>query len=153
VSTDALLYFEDMTPSRVFEGGRAVMDAAAVKDFARQFDPQPFHLDEDAAKESFFGGLVASGWHTAAATMRMMVETMPVGGGSIGAGIDELRWPRAVQAGDVLSVRMEVLEARPMRSKPGQGLVKTRVQTLQQDGDVVQSMVCTTVVPMRDGGF
>ncbi len=150
--TETLLYFEDLTPGRVFEGGREPMDAERIKAFAREFDPQPFHTDEAAAKESFFGELVASGWHTAAVTMRMMVEVMPIAGGSIGAGIDEFRWPRPCPAGEVLSVRMSVLEARPMRSKPGQGLVRTRVETLDRADQAVQSMVCITVVPMRQGG-
>ena len=151
--TERLLYFEDLTPGRVFEGGRELMDAERIKVFAREFDPQPFHTDEEAAKESFFGELVASGWHTAAVTMRLMVQAMPIAGGSIGAGIDEFRWPRPVPAGEVLSVRMTILEARPMRSKPGQGLVRTRVETLNRAGEAVQSMVCTTVVPMRGGGI
>jgi len=150
---ERLLYFEDLTPGRVFEGGRELMDAERIKVFAREFDPQPFHTDEEAAKESFFGELVASGWHTAAVTMRMMVEIMPIAGGSIGAGIDEFRWPRPCPAGETLSLRMTVLEARPMRSKPGQGLVRTRVETLNTAGEPVQSMVCITVVPMREGGI
>jgi acyl dehydratase len=148
-----LLYFEDLTPGRVFEGGRAEMTAEAIIGFARDYDPQPFHTDPEAAKESFFGGLVASGWHTAAVTMRMMVEVMPIGGGSIGAGIDELRWPRACPAGEVLSVRMEIVESRPLRSRPGEGLVRTKVSTVNGKGEPVQTMVTNTIVPMRAGGL
>src|SRR3954465_13960323 len=99
----ALLFLEDFEPGQVFSHpGGAPLSSEAIKQFAGQFDPQPFHLDELAAQQSLFGGLAASGWHTAALTMRMLVDTLPIEGGLIGAGFDEFRWPRPTRPGDVL---------------------------------------------------
>ena len=116
-----LLYFEDLQPGQMIHtgGNPASVDADTIKTFARQYDPQPFHIDEAAAANTFFRGLVASGWHTTAITMRLMVDGgVPLAGGIIGGGVDELRWPRPVRPGDQLRVESEVLEVRPSRSRP-----------------------------------
>src|SRR5262249_10295281 len=124
--------------------------AEMIKAFAAEFDPQPFHLDEDAARTSLFGGLVASGWHTAALTMRLLVDgELRVVGGLIGMGAEELRWPRPVRAGDVLTVECEILELRPSKSQPGRGIVRARNTTLNQDGEPVMIAVINMVVPRR----
>jgi acyl dehydratase len=145
------LYLEDFEPGQRFAGSTRVrIDAARVKTFAAEFDPQPFHLDEAAAAETFFGGLAASGWHTAAVTMRLLVDSgfQPVGG-LVGAGFDELRWPRPVRPGDELRVESEVLAVRPSKSHPDQGLVKVRTNTVNQRDEVVQTSVGNLVVPRR----
>lgn len=147
----AELYFEDLRPGRVFRGTtRRRLDSEAIKAFAREFDPQPFHLDEAAARESLFGGLAASGWHTAATTMRLLVTSeFTVAGGLVGLGLDELRWPRPTRPGDELRVEVEILAARVSNSRPGFGLVTTRTRTLNQDAEVVQELVNTLIVPRR----
>ncbi len=145
----APLYVEDLRPGDIHRsvGEPVLVEAAGIKAFARQFDPQPFHLDEKAAQRTLFGGLVASGWHTVAITMKLLVEGgLPLAGGIIGAGVDELRWPRPVRAGDRLRVESEVLEVRPSRSKPEQGLAKIRTTTLNQDDQPVQIMTCNLIV-------
>jgi len=124
---------------------------AAITAFAAQFDPQPFHLHPDAARSSLFGGLVASGWHTAALTMRLLVDGgAPIAGGVVGAGV-ELSWPRPVRPGDVLTVQSEVLEVKPSASRPDRGIVTLRSQTLNQDGEPVQILTSRLVVPRRPG--
>lgn len=145
-----MLYLEDITVGQLFRSSRLRIDADRIKSFATEFDPQPFHLDESAARNSIFGGLAASGWHTAAVTMRLLVgsEFKPAGG-IIGAGFDELRWPRPVHPGDELRVESEVLEVRPSKSRPNQGLVKLRTTTLNQDGEAVQVFIGNLVVPRR----
>jgi acyl dehydratase len=132
-------------------GGDPVsVDADSIKAFARQFDPQPFHLDEATAARTFFGGLAASGWHTAAITMKLLVKGgLPLAGGIIGAGVEEVRWPRPVRPGDRLRVESEVLEVRPSRSRPEQGLAKIRTTTLNQNGEPVQVMTSNLIVPRR----
>ncbi len=115
--------------------------------FAREFDPQQFHLDEEAAARSLFGGLAASGWHTAAMTMRLFVETVDVAGGIIGMAIDELRWPTAVRPGDRLQVEVEVLEARRSQSKPGQGILRLRNTTTNERGEIVQTFLASAMLP------
>jgi acyl dehydratase len=150
--TRALLYFEDLWSGQMIHtGGNPVsVDAEAIKTFARQFDQQPFHLDEAKAANTFFRGLVASGWHTTALTMKLMVDGgVPLAGGIIGAGVDELRWPQPVKPGDRLHVMSEVLEIRPLRSRPDQGLAKVRVTTLNQNNEPVQVMTCNLVVLRR----
>ena len=155
MSTDGLggaqrLYLEELSVGQRFTSGTHAVDAAQIKAFAAQFDPQPFHLDDDAAKGTLFAGLAASGWHTAALTMRLLVESaLKPAGGLVGAGFDEFRWPRPVRPGDELRVESEVLEVRPSKSRPGQGLVKVRMTTLNQDGDAVQVLVANIVVPRR----
>jgi len=144
------LYFEDLTPGRRFTSGTRTLDAAAIKSFARDYDPQPFHLDEAAAAATFFGGLVASGWHTAVVTMRLIVDgDFRPAGGVIGAGIDEFRWPKPVQPGDTLRVESEVLEARPSKSRPEIGIVRVRHTTFNQRAEPVQDFIANHVVQRR----
>lgn len=146
-----LHYLDDLAEGQHFRGSnRLRIEADRIKTFAAEFDPQPFHLDEEAASASLFRGLAASGWHTAAATMRLLVDgEFKPAGGIVGAGFDELRWPRPVRPGDVLRVESEVLEVRPSKSRPEQGLVKVRTTTLNQDGEIVQVSVGNLVVPRR----
>lgn len=140
------VFFEDLAPGQIFKSGTIRVDAEEIKAFATQFDPQPFHLDEAAAHTSFFRGLAASGWHTAALTMRLLVESdFRPAGGLIGAGLEELRWPRPVRPGDELHLEVEILEARPSRSKPHQGLVRIRTTTLNQHGKAVQIYIASIV--------
>lgn len=143
-------YFEDFTPGLSFGSGTVRIDTDQIVRFAAEFDPQPFHLDEEAARDTIFEGLAASGWHTAALTMKLLVEgDFKPAGGIIGVGFDELRWPRPVRPGDELRVQGEVLEARPSKSNPRQGLIKVRTTTMNQNGDVVQISIGTLVVPRR----
>ncbi|RWE71688.1 MaoC family dehydratase [Mesorhizobium sp.] len=146
------LYLEDFKAGQTFRAGSFRMEAEAITRFAAEFDPQPFHLDPAAAAASFFGGLVASGWHTAAATMRLLVAGgLPVAGGVIGAGGDEIRWPRPVRPGDTLSVETEILEVRPSRSNPKVGLLKVRMRTLNQNDEDVQVAVANILAPTQIG--
>ena len=132
-------YLEDFAAGQKFGSGRLRIEKERIKSFAAEFDPQPFHLDEAAARGSIFGGLAASGWHTAALTMRLLVESeLKPAGGIVGAGFDEFRWPRPVRPGDELHLESEVLEVRPSKTRPEQGLVKVRTTTLNQNGETVQ---------------
>ena len=141
-------YLEDFAVGQIFGSGRIRVDADQIKSFAAAFDPQPFHLDDGAAQGSIFRGLAASGWHTAALTMRLLVEgEMKPAGGIVGAGFDEFRWPKPVRPGDELHLESEVLEVRPSKSRPEQGLVKARTTTLNQNGEPVQVLVANLVVP------
>jgi len=143
-------YLDDFAVGQTFGSGRIVVDETRIKSFAAEFDPQPFHLDAEAARKSFFGGLAASGWHTAALSMRLLVESeLKPAGGIIGAGFDEFRWPRPVRPGDELRVESEVLEVRPSKSRPEQGMIKVRTTTLNQKGEAVQIFVGNLVVPRR----
>ena len=143
-------YLEDFAVGQTFGSGRLTVDAAQIKAFAAAFDPQPFHLDEEAARRTFFKGLAASGWHTAALTMRLLVESeLKPAGGVIGAGFDEFRWPLPVRPGDELHVESEILEVRPSKSRPDQGLVKLRTTTLNQRGEAVQIHVGNLLVQRR----
>ena len=143
-------YLEDFAVGQTFGSGRLRVDADRIKSYAAEFDPQPFHLDEQAARNSLFRGLAASGWHTAAITMRLLVESeLKPAGGIVGAGFDELRWPRPVRPGDELRVESEVLEVRPSKSRPEQGMIKVRTTTLNQNGEAVQVSVGNLVVPRR----
>lgn len=145
-----VLYFEDLTPGRRFTSGTKVLDAASITAFAREYDPQPFHLDAATAKATFFGGLAASGWQTAAVTMRLIVESdFRPAGGVIGAGVDEFRWPKPVRPDDVLHVKSEVVEARPSKSRPEIGIVRVRHTTYNQTGDVVQDFIANHIVARR----
>lgn len=143
-------YFEDLAPGLIFRSGSATLDSAAIKAFARDYDPQPFHTDEAAAKDSFFGELVASGWHTMATTMRLIVdgEFRPAGG-VIGGGVDEFRWPKPVRPGDTLRVTSEVVESRPSKSRADIGLVRVRHTTTNQNGEIVQTFIANHVVQRR----
>lgn len=141
-------YLDDLTVGQIFGSGRLRIDENAIKRFAAEFDPQPFHLDEQAASGTIFRGLAASGWHTAALTMRLLVESeFRPAGGVVGASLDELRWPRPVRPGDDLFVEAEVLEVRPSKSRPEQGMVKMRVTTFNQAREVLQTYVGNLVVP------
>jgi acyl dehydratase len=143
-------YLEDFAVGQTFGSGRLRIDKERVLAFAAEFDPQPFHLDEAEARGSIFGGLAASGWHTAAVTMRLMIETeLKPAGGFVGAGLDECRWPRPVRPGDELRVECEVIEVRPSKSRPEQGLIKLRTTTLNQDDEAVLVHVVNMVVPRR----
>jgi acyl dehydratase len=148
-SADDRLYLEDFFVGRRFTSGSQAMDAEAIKAFARQFDPQPFHLDEEAAKRSLFGGLVASGWHTAAISMRLQVESgLPIAGGMIGIG-GEMSWPQPTRPGDILTVVSEVEEVTPSRSRPDRGTVRVRSETRNQRDEVVQILTARLLVPRR----
>lgn len=131
------LYLDDLHVGQTFTGGPVTVTPEAIKAFAAEYDPQPFHLDEEAAKDSLFGGLAASGWHTAALTMKMLVAAVPFAGGLIGTG-GETHWPRPTRPGDVLTLHVEVLEIIPSRSKPDRGVVRTRSETRNQNGEPVQ---------------
>ena len=131
------LYLEDLHVGRTFTTGSVTVTTEAIKAFARDYDPQPFHLDEDAARDSLFGGLAASGWHTAALSMRLLVDGLPFAGGLIGVG-GETTWPRPTRPGDTLTVHIEVLEITPSRSRPDRGMVRTRNETRNQHGEAVQ---------------
>jgi acyl dehydratase len=144
------LYLDDFSVGQTFRFGSRRITEAEIKAFAKEYDPQPFHLDHEAAKASMFGGLAASGWHTMAITMRLLVDGgAPIAGGIIGAGGEELRWPKPVRPGDELTVESEVLEIRPSRSRPTQGLMKLRSTTLNQNGEPVQVFVANLLVPRR----
>jgi acyl dehydratase len=143
-------YLEDFAVGQNYGSGRLRVDRERIKSFAAEFDPQPFHLDEDTARATIFQGLAASGWHTAAATMRLLVEgELKPAGGIIGMGFEEFRWPRPVRPGDELRVESEVLEVRPSKSRPDQGLIKVRTTTLNQAGEAVQVTVGSLLVPRR----
>jgi acyl dehydratase len=143
------LYLEDFHVGQRFNSASQAIDAEEIKAFARQFDPQPFHLDQEAAKATFFGGLVASGWHTAAVTMRLQVESgLPIAGGMIGIG-GEMSWPRPTRPGDVLSVASEILEVAPSRSRPDRGTIRVRSETRNQRDEVVQILDAKLLVPRR----
>jgi acyl dehydratase len=145
----ALLYLDDLHVGQRFESASHVLDVDEIKQFARAFDPQPFHLDETAAQATLFGGLAASGWHTAALTMRLLVQGgLPLAGGIIGAG-GELSWPRPARPGDALRVASEILEITPSRSRPERGSVRVRSETHNQRGEVVQTLMARLVVPRR----
>ena len=149
VSTQPPLYLDDIAVGDRFTSGEHALDEAQIKAFAAQFDPQPFHLDEAAGRDTLFGGLAASGWHTAAITMRLQVTTgLPIAGGIIGAGA-ELTWPRPTRATDVLHVVSEVLQIQPSKSRPDRGMVTVRSETRNQHGDVLQLATVRVVVPRR----
>lgn len=143
------LTLDDLRVGQRFESGAHALDEAQVRAFAELYDPQPFHLDEAAARGTLFGGLAASGWHTAAVTMRLLVGGgAPFAGGLIGAGA-ELTWPRPTRPGDVLRVFSEVMEVRPSRSRPDRGSVTLRSETRNARGEVVQVLVARLIVPRR----
>jgi acyl dehydratase len=143
-------YLEDFAVGQTFGSARLRIDVERIKSFAAEFDPQPFHLDVEAAIDSVFRGLAASGWHTDALTMRLLVESeLKPAGEVVGTGFDEFRWPRPVRPGDELRVESEVLEVRSSKSRPEQGLVKVRTTTLNQDGEAVQVSIGNLLVPRR----
>jgi acyl dehydratase len=143
-------YLEDFSAGQVFKTGRVRVDKEQIFAFAKQFDPQPYHLDEQAALQSPFQGLAASGWHTAAMTMRLMVDgEFKPAGGILGVGFDELSWPRAVRPGDELHAKSEILEVRPSKSKPDRGMLKVRTTTFNQNGEPVMVFTGNLLVQRR----
>lgn len=144
------LFLEDFKIGQKFTTGKAFVDKATIQEFASKFDPQPFHTNEELAKDSFFQCLVASGWHTAGIAMRLLVESsLKPNGGLIGAGIEELKWPIPVYPGDELSLDIEVVDVRTSKSKLDQGLVKIQVLTKNQNARIVMSYVATLVVKAK----
>jgi len=144
------LFFEDFQPGDTRETGSVTVTREAILAFAREFDPQPFHIDDEAAKRSPYGGLIASGWHTAALCMKLVVGMLGPDSGSLGSpGVDELRWLRPVRPGDELTVHIEVVEAIPSRSKPDRGLVKLRYTVRNQNREDVMTMIALGLVLRR----
>jgi Acyl dehydratase len=142
--------FEDFPAGTRLESAEIEVTEESIIAFAKQFDPQTFHLDPAAAKKTIFGGLIASGWHTGAISMRLLVDTMRVGGGGIiGLGVDELRWPTPVCPGDRLRVEIEIIAARLCRSRPGFGIIQIRSVTRNQRDEVVQTFVASAMLPVR----
>jgi acyl dehydratase len=147
------LYLEDLHVGDRFGSETIAVTAGDIKAFARQWDPQEFHLDEEAAEGSIFKGLSASGWHTAAMSMKLFVTgKLKLAGGSVGLGVDELRWPRPVRPGDVLRVETEILDVRASRSKPDRGIIRIRNVTTNQQGEVVQTFEAFVMVRRRVSG-
>jgi acyl dehydratase len=143
-----LLYLDDLYVGQRFSSGTHLIDEEQIKAFAWQFDPQPFHLDAEAAKETLFEGLVASGWHTAAISMRLLVESLPLIGGIVGVG-GELAWPTPTRPGATLPVESEILALSPSRSHPDRGMATIRSETVNQLGEIVQVLIAKLVVPRR----
>jgi acyl dehydratase len=149
LSGNRRLYLEDLRVGQTFTSGTHEIDAAQISAFAREFDPQPFHLDDEAAKSTLFGGLAASGWHTAAISMRLQVQTgLPLAGGIIGGG-GEISWPKPTRPGDVLRVVNEIEEVTPSRSRPDRGTVTVRCETRNQRDEIVQILRARLIVPRR----
>ena len=148
-----MLYLEDFAVGDRREFGRYAVTKEEVIDFARKYDPQPFHIDEAAAAATHFGGLIASGWHTCGMFMRMLADDFQArGGGSLGSpGVDELRWLKPVRPGDVLSVRTEVIEVRPSKSKPERGIMRSRFEVFTEDGAVVMALSSVSLLSRRPG--
>jgi acyl dehydratase len=145
-----LRYLEDFAAGQTFKTGRHRVDKEQIFAFARQFDPQPFHTDEEAARQSPFGGLAASGWHTAGMTMRLMVDgEFKPAGGILGVGFDDLSWPRPVRPGDELHAISEILEVRPSKSKPDRGMIRVRTTTFNQNNEPVMMFTGNLLVPRR----
>jgi acyl dehydratase len=143
------LFLEDLHVGQRFSSASHTLDEWEIKAFATQFDPQPFHLNEEAAKATLFGGLAASGWHTAAMTMKLLVESgLPLRGGIIGTG-GEISWPKPTRPGDTLTVVSEIEEVIPSRSRPERGMVRVRNETRNQHGEIVQVLIAKLIVPRR----
>ncbi len=143
-------FFEDFAVGQVFATGKLLVDTDQIKSFAKQFDPQPYHLDEEAAQKSPFRGLAASGWHTAALTMRLMVDgDFKPAGGILGVGFDALSWPKPVRPGDELHAKSEILEVRPSKSRPDRGTIRVRTTTYNQNDEPVQHFTGNLLVPRR----
>jgi acyl dehydratase len=143
-------YLEDFAAGQVFTTGRYRVDKEQILAFAKQFDPQPFHTNEEAARKSPFQGLAASGWHTAAMTMRLMVDgEFKPAGGILGVGFEELSWPRPVRPGDELHAKSEMLEGRPSKSRPDRGMIKARTTTFNQNDEPVMVFTGNLLVSRR----
>jgi len=150
VNAHGLRYFEDYAPGMTRDCGSVSVDQAEIISFAKQFDPQPFHVDPVAAAAGPFGGLIASGWHTAGLVMRLIVDHYVAAESSLGsAGLDELRWPHPVRPGDTLRVRLTVVEARRSQSKPDRGVVKTLIEAENQDGQAVMRATAINFIRVR----
>ena len=141
--------FEDFPSGTRLISSTHRVTADAIMEFARAFEPQLFHLDPKSAEQTLLGGLAASGWHTAAVSMRLFVDTMDVAGGIIGMGVDELKWPNAVRPGDDVRVEIEILEARRSKSRPGYGIIRIRNVTKNQRDELVQSFIASAMLPAR----
>lgn len=142
-------YFDDLRSGERLQSGQYIVTEEEIINFAREFDPQSFHLDSAAAQQSMFKGLIGSGWHTAAITMRLFVQTLNFAEGAIGLGVDELRWPNPVRPGDLLQVETEIINLRESRSKPSHGIIRLRNVTSNQRGEIVQTMMASAMVPKR----
>jgi acyl dehydratase len=146
----AKYFLEDFAVGQVFATGKLQVDTDQIKSFAKQFDPQPYHLDEEAAQRSPFRGLAASGWHTAALTMRLLVDgDFKPAGGILGVGFDALSWPKPVRPGDELRAKSEILEVRPSKSRPDRGTIRVRTTTYNQNDEAVQEFTGNLLVPRR----
>ena len=139
------LYLDDLQVGQEVLSAEHFLDAGQIIAYARQFDPQPFHLDEDAARDSFFQGLAASGWHTMSITMKLLVQSLPFAKGVIGAGGD-IAWPRPTRPGDILRVKSTIREIRPSRSRPDRGMVQVNSLTLNQQDEVLQELTANLLV-------
>jgi acyl dehydratase len=150
VNDHGLSYFEDYLLGATYECGNVSIDSASIVAFAKEFDPQPFHVDPEAAAAGPYGGLIASGWHTAALVMRLLVENYLASESSLGsAGLEELRWPNPVRPDDTLRVRATVVESRRSLSKPDRGIVKTMVEAANQDGATVMRATAVNFILVR----
>ena len=146
-------YWVDFPVGRVREVGGVTVSREDIVSFARQFDPQPFHVDEEAARSSIFGGLIASGWHTCALAMRMICDAYLLETASAGSpGVDDVRWLKPVRPGDTLRARVEVIEARPLESRPELGLIRNRWEVLNQRGETVLRMQGSGMIRRREPG-
>ena len=142
-------YFDDLKVGDRFKSELFDVTEKQLIEFAHKFDPQMFHLDRKSAERTIFKGLIASGWHTAAITMRLFVQTLNFAEGAIGLGVDELRWPNAVRPGDALQVETEIVDLRLSRSKPNYGIIRLRNVTTNQRGEIVQTMTASAMVPKK----
>ena len=143
-------YCDDLKAGDRFKSEPLNVTEQQLIEFAHKFDPQMFHLSRKRAERTIFKGLIASGWHTAAMTMRLFVQTLNFAEGAIGLGVDELRWPHVVRPGDVLTVETEIVDMRPSRSRPGYGIIRLRNVTTNQRGETVQTMLASAMVPRRE---
>ena len=135
------IYWEDLPTGTVMDLGSYEVTKEEILEFARKYDPQPFHVDEEAAKDSIFGGLIASGWHTCSMMMRLLVDGLLRRAASLGSpGVDQVRWLKPVRPGDTLEAKMEVVESRASKSKPDRGLIRSRWEVRNQDGELVMTM-------------
>ena len=142
-------YYDDLKAGDRFKSESLTVTEKQLIEFAHKFDPQMFHLSRKRAERTIFKGLVASGWHTAAMTMRLFVQTLNFAEGAIGLGVDELRWPHVVRPRDVLTVETEIVDLRPSRSRPDYGIIRLRNVTTNQRGEIVQTMLASAMVPKR----
>jgi acyl dehydratase len=145
-------WFEDFAVGMALEIPGPVLTPESIMEFARRYDPQPFHVDEQAAKQSAYGGLIASGWHTVSLPIRMICDAYLLDAASLGSpGVNEVRWLKPVRPGDAIRLRMTVLEAKPSKSKPDRGTVILKSETRNQRGEAVQILTSKLIVPRRPG--